>query len=171
MGGRGKGKLPGPKSEKRKLPKPKGKRERGRRPHLKSNSTRQPDRAYARTNERNETISQLSTPQTPMFRGPGDFQISFFKCSSFSTVQFPNFQFPNCNWSTSLVSNFRMFKCPHLLNFQTSIIKIVKFKISYVKHGVVAISEFQNSQINKYKKIRYTNLPTFSEFHILRYEN
>ena len=50
MGGE-KGKLSGPKREKGKFPGPKEKRENDNQQLLRSNSARQPDRAYARTNE------------------------------------------------------------------------------------------------------------------------
>ena len=50
-GGKGKGKARRPKREKGKLPRPKTKREKSNPQNVRSNSTRQPDRAYARMNE------------------------------------------------------------------------------------------------------------------------
>ena len=67
MGGgrKGKGKLLAPKGKRKRPPTQgkKGKREKADPHTLSSNSTRRPDHAYARTNE---TISRLSTPQTPL---------------------------------------------------------------------------------------------------------
>ena len=52
--------------QKGKLPRAKSETRRGGGAFLISNSIRQPDRAYTRTRDRNETISRLSTPQPPM---------------------------------------------------------------------------------------------------------
>ena len=92
--------------------------------------------------------------------------MTYRKCSSF---QFPIFKFSIRAFSNSHIFNLhRSFKstvskCP--------IFKFSNFKVPKGQNVRIRIPKCPNfkHQNWKFKTVRYTDLPTFSEFHLLRY--
>ena len=95
-------------------------------------------------------VSQTGSKRDPFDSQHSDVQFSSFQISKF---QFQNFQVLKLS-----ISKFLIFKFE---NFQ-------KAKVIFSSFPILKFSKFQ---IPKVQQVRYTDLPTFSEFQILRYEN